>query len=246
MIKASVVLVVFAISIATTAWCSDPSDTPPQQKQQTVQKPSLPPIVINIDGQNHTISLQQAFAFHGHACPAMTTAYRALQHGIKALYGDAVPSRQDLLIISLTPAGGAKDLLDLLMKGNDVNIKTWAPAGMVNDLDGFKITIIKKSSSEAVDIKINPANFPVDYFQLKEKAHNNTISTEEKGRLNGYLKKILIGSATTPADTLFGAAKPYKLILWGNVEADEMDRHIRNMRRAEKMKQLQEEKKGAH
>lgn len=242
--KLLLVISVIMIS-AGTGWSTEQSDNK-RQKQQTVQTPSLPPLIINVDGQNQTIPLQQAFAFHGHACPAMTTAYRALQHGIKALYGDAVPSRQDLLIISLTPAGGAKDLLDLLMKSNDVNIKTWAPAGMVNDLDGFKITIIKKSSSEAVDIKINPANFPVDYFQLKEKARNNTINTEEIGRLNGYLKKILIGSATTPADTLFGAAKPYKLILWGNVEPDEMDRHIRNMRRAEKMKQLQEEKKGAH
>jgi len=240
------ILTISVVIISTAAgWSAEYADSN-QQKSHTVQTPPLNPLEININGQNQAITLQQAFAFHGHTCPAMTTAYRALQHGIQALYGDTVPSRQDLLVISLTPAGGAKDLLDLLMKGNDVNSKTWAPPGMVNDLDGFKIMIIKKSSSEAVDVKINPANFPADYFQLKEKARNNTITTEEKGRLNNYLKKILIGSATTPADLLFGAAKPYKLIFWGNVESGEMDRHIRNMRRAEKAKQLLEEKKGAH
>lgn len=205
----------------------------------TVLVPQTEPIRIMADGKEQQISLAQGFKFHGHECPGMTTAFVAIRHGIKLLFGDTLPDRNDLLITSVTPADGVKDMIDLIMKGDSPSDRTWAPPGMKPDIHGFMFTLIRKSTSEIVEIKLKPSLFPDDFYQLKQKQKSKKSTVEEDQRLHDTMKNIILGFPVRPAEELFGTPKPYKLLLWGTVQDGEMDRHIRKMRQAEKKKQLQ-------
>jgi hypothetical protein len=205
----------------------------------TVRVPQTEPIRIMADGKEHQINLAQGFKFHGHECPGMTTAFVAIRHGIKLLFGDTLPDRNDLLITSVTPAGGVKDMIDLIMKGDSPSDRTWAPPGMKPDIHGFMFTLIRKSTSEIVEIKLKPTLFPDDFYQLKQKQKSKKSTAEEDQRLHGYIKNMILTFPSRPAKELFGTPKPYKVILWGTVQDGEMDRHIRKLRQIEKQKQLQ-------
>jgi len=205
----------------------------------TIRLPQTAPIRIMADGKEHQVTLAQGFKFHGHECPGMTTAFVAIRHGIKLLFHDAVPDRNDLLITSVTPAGGVKDMIDLIMKGDSPSDKTWAPPGMKPDVQGFVFTLVRKSTSEAVEVRLRPSLFPDNFYQLKQKQKEKKSTPEEDQRLHDYIKNMILTFPSRPAEELFGTPKPYKLILWGTIQDGEMDRHIRKMRQAEKKKLLQ-------
>lgn len=209
------------------------------KKGVTVRVPQTDPIRIKADGKEHEINLAQGFKFHGHECPGMTTAFTAIHYGIKLLFPDTVPDRNDLLITSVTPAGGVKDMIDLIMKGDSPSDRTWAPPTMQPDIQGFVFTLIRKSTSEIVEIRLKPSFFPDDFYLLKQKQKNKESTPEEDQRIHNTMKNIILGFPVLPVEELFGTPKPRKVILWGTVQDGEMDRHIRKLRQAEKQKQLQ-------
>lgn len=204
-----------------------------------IKVPSVTPIRIKVDGNIQTIDLSRAFKFHGHECPGMTIAYRAVQYGIDLLFRGEVPERKDLLVISKTPAAGVKDFIDLLMKGDKHSERTWPPVGMEKGRDKFVFTIMRKSTSEAVEVALNQDCFPVDFFLLKKKEKEKSISSGEWKKLHAYMKDIVLGYPGKPAEELFGKPQIHKMIMWGTLEPGEMDKNIRKLRQEEKKKALQ-------
>ncbi len=205
----------------------------------TVKVPQVAPIRMLVDGKEQAITLDSAFKFHGHECPGMTIGYLAIQHGINALFRGAVPERNDLLVTSRTSAAGVKDLIDLLMKGEKASDRTWPPAGMKNSREGFEFNIVRKSTCEAVQVRLSQEYFPADFYPLKGKVRGKTITGEEWQRLHGYMKNIIVTYPVKPAEELFGKPQPYKIILWGTLQPGEVDKNIRRMRQEEKKRILQ-------
>lgn len=205
----------------------------------TVKVPRVAPIRVLVDGKERAITLDGAYKFHGHECPGMTIGYLAIQHGINTLFRDTVPAREDLLVTSRTSAAGVKDLIDLVMKGEKASDRTWPPPGMKNSREGFEFNIVRKSTCEAVQVRLNQEYFPADFYPLKGKVRNNTITDEEWQRLHGYMKNMIVTYPVKPAEELFGKPQPYKVILWGTLQPGEVDKSIRRMRQEEKKRTLQ-------
>lgn len=203
-----------------------------------LQVPPASPIQLKVEGTVQTITLDRAFAFHGHECPGITIAYRAVQYGLNLLFPGETPDRDDLLITSRTPAAGVKDFIDLVMKGDNPANKTWPPAGMKKSRDGFDFLLVRKSTCQAVEVRLNQEYFPADFYPLKQKLQDKSISNEEWNRLHGYLKKIILEFPVAPAEKLFGKPAPYKMILWGSLLPGELDKNIRRMRQEEKRELL--------
>lgn len=204
----------------------------------TPRTPLASPIAIMVDGNKQEITLEDAFTFHGHQCPGATTAFRAVQYGINLLFPEGAPARDDLLVISRTPAAGVKDLIDLVMKGDNPARKTWPPIGMEKAQGNFTFTVIRKSTCEAVDVRLKEGVWPADYFLLKKKEKAGTMNDGEWNRLHGYMKEIIVGFPVRPPEELFGRPTPYKLIIWGALQPGEQDTNIRKMRQEQKKKLL--------
>lgn len=238
--------VVFLWAVVIAVFCVAPVPAHPDsciechgKQGVTVKVPRVAPIRVLVDGKERAITLDGAYTFHGHECPGMTIGYLAIQHGINRLFGNTVPVREDLLVTSRTPGAGVKDLIDLVMKGEKASDRTWPPPGMKNSREGFEFNIVRKSTCEAVQVRLNQEYFPADFYPLKGKVRNNTITDEEWQRLHGYMKNMIITYPVKPAEELFGSPQPYKVILWGTLQPGEVDKNIRRMRQEEKRRILQ-------
>jgi hypothetical protein len=179
--------------------------------------PITDPILIKTDGKIRSISLEEAFAYHGHSCPGVATAFRAMQYGIKLLYGSDVPEQGDLVVFSRTPTPGSRDMLDFLIIDQKGAKKTDIPKGMKSGRDNFNYTLYSKSNATAVDIQLKPENYPEDFFKLKKKQAAQELSPEEWDRLHEYMKNIILTFQTMPFEKLFGKPEPYKVIAWGEI-----------------------------
>ncbi len=193
--------------------------------------PSIPSINLIVGGQRQTITLTDAFKFHGHPCPGVTIAFRAVQQGINILYDSEIPKQDDLLVFSRIAKRGPLDLIDLLMKGSKLSKRTWPPVGIKPSRDNFFFTIMRKSTCQAVDVKLKPERFPKDFFKLKKKEKDKTLTSKEWDILHTYMKNIILNFPTMPAEELFGNPRPYKVIAWGKLLPGEMDRHIKQLRK---------------
>jgi hypothetical protein len=181
--------------------------------------PTTDPILIKTDGKTRSISLADAFAYHGHSCPGVTTAFRAIQYGIKLLYGSDVPEQGDLVVFSRTPTPGSRDMLDFLIIDQKGAKKTAIPKGMRSSRDNFYYTLYSKSTATAVDIQLRPENYPEDFFRLKKKQAAQELSPEEWDTLHDYMKNIILTFQTMPFENLFGKPEPYKIITWGEIDS---------------------------
>ncbi len=192
---------------------------------------SILPINLLVNSKKCTITLTDTFKFHGHPCPGVTIAFRAIQHGINILYDSEIPKQSDLFVFSRIATRGSLDLIDLLMKGDKLSKRTWPPEGMKKSRDNFLFTVMRKSTCQAVDIKLKTDLFPKDFFNLKKKEKDKTLTSKEWDALHTYMKNIILTFPTMPAEELFGNPQPYKVIAWGNLLPGEMDKHIRQLRR---------------
>lgn len=145
------------------------------------------PIAIKTEGKIRTISLSDAFRFHGHPCPGLTTTFRALQYGLLLLFGKEVPEQKDIAVVTRAPVSGGLDLLDLVMVGENRATKTSPPKGMRASRDAFIYTLYRKSTSTAVDIQLKPEHFPKDFFDYKKKQSEKKLSPEEWQVLHNYM-----------------------------------------------------------
>ncbi|MCK4488311.1 MAG: hypothetical protein KAU38_16320 [Desulfobacterales bacterium] len=196
-----------------------------------VEVPSILPLTLLVDGKERTITLSDAYRFHGHACAGVTIAFRAIQHGINILYGSEIPEQIDLLVFSRIAGRGPLDLIDLLMKGDKVSKRTWPPVGMKLSRDKFLFTVMRKSTCEAVNVKLKPELFPRDFFNLKKKEKEKSLTSKEWDTLHTYMKDMILTFPTMPAKELFGSPQRYKVIVWGSLLPGEMDKHIKRLRK---------------
>jgi len=179
--------------------------------------PTVDPIKIRTDGKIRTISLPEAFHFHGHSCPGLTVTFRALQYGLLLLFDKEVPAPQDLAIVARTPLSGGLDLLDLVMTGEKRERKTYPPDGMKSDRNKIIFTLYRKSTSTAVDIQLKPEHYPKDFFEYKKKQAAKKLTPEEWQVLHGYMKGMILKFPTLSFEDLFDKPQPYKTIMWGSL-----------------------------
>lgn len=207
-----------------------------EQNGVTVTAPASPVLQLHGADGLRRITLADAFAFHGHECPGMTTAFLALNYGIGILFPDEPPRPDDLLILSRTSAGGIKDLIDMVMKGANPATRSWPPLGLGNGEDRFSFTLIRKSTSELLEVRLQPEMLPNEFFSLKQKQKTRPLSAAEQQQLHDSIKHMILEFPSYPAQKLFGEPQVQKIMLWGNVAPHEQDRHIWKQRQRAKQK----------
>lgn len=224
-------LVVSMISIAWTAWAEKPEY--PQAARD------LPPLTVIQDGQKRSISLCDAFDFHGNACPGTTLGFMAARYGLEILFGDETPNLDDLMVISRS-AGGPLDFFDLAMKGEDKSQRTWPPAGIEMSAENFVFQFYRKSTMKGVTMRLRDGLWPGDWFQLRAKAKDGSITDAEAEKRKNDRRHVIDTFPGMTLEELFGEPDVFTFVLWGQVEQGEMDRLIREQRRADRQSQATE------
>ncbi len=74
--------------------------------------------------------------------------------------------------------------------------------------------------------------WPEDWFELREKQHAGTI-TEAQRKKRGQDRRFILENYPAMAfEKLFEKPDLYTFIVWGHIEKGEMDKMIRDQRRA--------------
>jgi len=190
----------------------------------------LPPLKYTVAGEPHTLALCDVYRFHGGVCPGATMAFRAVGYGLELLYGDEIPELTDLLIINKAP-GGPMDLLDLMIKGDNPALRTWPPTGMVNSADNFSFQLLDKSKLKMVTVKLKQGLWPDDWFILRDKNRQGTITAEEEKKRLADRQQVINTFPSRSYVDLFNQPQIETFVIWGEIEPGEMDKRIRDYRR---------------
>ena len=186
--------------------------------------PDIPPIKVMEDDKEVVITLGDAFEYHDHPCPGVCVGFRALTYAIELLWGETIPERGDLIVFSRGPMSGVLDIFTLTTCG-DLKAKADAvtqatpgpliPKGITPGRDKFRFTIIRKSTGDAVDIKLKRDLFPKDFFSLRKKIKSEKASDAEKKEMDTYKRKMVRTFPTLPVAKLFEKPVRYQVIMWG-------------------------------
>ncbi|MCJ8499763.1 hypothetical protein [Desulfatitalea alkaliphila] len=224
--KPGIVLAALAMAVCLgmgVAKACDDDAYPPAAK-------TLAPITVLQKGETRSIYLTDVYDHHGGVCAGATLAFRAVQHGMDLLFGQQTPDLDDVVILTLAP-GGPMDLLDLIVRGTGPGSRTWPPPGIAGGTDKFVFQFMRKSTMQMVTLRLNTELWPEDWFILRAKTKEGTISEAESAKRSRDRQGMLDNFTRLKAAELFGEAEVAHFVAWGAIVPGEIDRHIRDMRR---------------
>ncbi len=191
----------------------------------------LAPLTVIRGGETLNLSLVDAYEFLEHPCLTGTIGFLAARYGFRLLYGEETPVIDDVVAFGRAP-GGSMGALDFIFKGDNPRDKTWPPHGIENSADNFVYQFLRKSTMQAVTVRLKDGMWPEDWFELREKQHAGTITEAQRKKRSQDRKFILENYPAMSFEELFEAPDQYTFIAWGHMEKGEMDKMIRDQRRA--------------
>ncbi len=168
-----------------------------------------------------SITLQDAFAYHGDPCPGAIVAFRGVQLAGRLLWSDAIPRREDIVILSRGSMYGLLDVFALVTRG-PIECKADAisqPSKVLGSMpisrDSFAFTIVRRSTGEAVDLRVKPTVYPDEFFLLRGKAANGEATPAERGRLKRYKAGLIDAIPRRTEGELFEPPVRYRVLMFG-------------------------------
>jgi hypothetical protein len=178
-------------------------------------QPKVPAVRVQAAGRTDVITLADLYGEHGHPCVGTGIAFRAVQVGMRTLYGDTVPQRDDLLIFSRIAGPGVLDAVDRIMQGPEPPAKTAAPKGVRLARENFVFTLMSKATGEMVIVSFKPEVLSKDFFPLKARMKKQGLSPEQWKVLHGYIREAVTAVIREPDTRLFDVTRVAPQVLWG-------------------------------
>ena len=171
----------------------------------------LSPIVIADDGTEIEITIEDVAEYHAsrvkkepQICLCLACAFRATQLGLSEVWGEEIPARDDIKIISRLPTPGSRDCFRYVTgTGPGIETKTMGEYKIVlpdgteitnmtnknlkklskdNTLDNFRFDICRRSTGECFEVVLKEGVFPGDFFELRKKVKFDPKNATEEER----------------------------------------------------------------
>lgn len=168
-----------------------------------------------------SISLEDVAAYHGHPCPGSTVAFRAVQLGSRLLWNDTIPQRKDIVIFSRGSMYGVLDVFALVTKGailpkiDAISQPSPVLKAMPASQDAFTFTIIRRSTGQAVDLRLAAGVYPKGFFALRRKVKRDSASPAEQQRLKQFQQELIEAVPRLEDGKLFDRPVRYRVLMFG-------------------------------
>ena len=165
----------------------------------------LASIVITDDGTEIEITIDDIGEYHGAICVCGACAFRASQLGISEIWGDGIPARGDIRIISRLPTPGSMHCFQYVTgTGSGIETKTKGEYKIIlpdgteitnmskknlkklskgNTLDNFRFDVCRNSTGECFEVVVKEGVYPENFFELRKKVQfgiPENATSEEK------------------------------------------------------------------
>ena len=192
----------------------------------------LSPIVILDNGAEVEITIDDIGEYHGGICVCGGCAFRATQLGLSEIWGEEIPAREDIKIVSRLPTPGSMDCFQyvtgtgpgmevetkggykiILPDGTEVtnrSKKNLKKVSKSNTPDNFRFDVCRKSSGECFEVVVKVGVFPDGYFELRKKVkYGENATSEEKALFKSEWEDTRDKFLTSPDWELFeGVEEP--------------------------------------
>ena len=176
------------------------------------------------------VIIEEEFAGADGKCPCTSCAFRAALLGISKIWGDEIPKRDDIKIISnlstpgscqcfqyitgigpeIEPAPKTKgEFYIILLNGTEItnkSIKNVKKKGVNTDTDNYRFNISRKSTGEYFIVDVKDDVFPDDFFELRKKVKfgkPEEATEEETDRFTSEWEEVRNAFLTQPDWELF-------------------------------------------
>ena len=184
----TVVVVSFVLLAVSTAVISVDAHMP---GAKPLPEYDLAPISVYDGDTLVNISIEDIGEYHGEICVCGACAFRATQLGISEIWGEEIPARDDIKIISRLPTQGSRDcFLYITGTGPGIETKTKGEYKIIlpdgtevadmskpnlkkvskdNTRDNFRFDICRKSTGDCYEVAVKEGVFPDDFFVLRKR-----------------------------------------------------------------------------
>ena len=178
--------------------------------------------------------IEEEFAGATGTCPCTSFAFRAALLGISEVWGDEIPERSDIKIITRRPTPGATQCLQY-MTGTGPKVPSVTNKGKLEMIlaDGTEVTdlsipslkkhmkdmgietwniiIIRKSTGEQFEVQVVEYIFPEGFSELRDKVNvGKTATQEEVDEFRSQWEEVRDAFLTLPDWDLFeGVSEPF-------------------------------------
>jgi len=155
--------------------------------------------------------IEKEFANATGLCPCLVISFRAALLGIKNIWGDEIPKRNDIMIISNLPTPGSCQCFQyitgnapnvkatykgefhiILPNGTEVknmSMKNLKKIAMNINASYYCFTICRKSTGKCFTADVKDDVFPEDYFVLRKKVKYGVPEKASKEEIDEFRKK---------------------------------------------------------
>ncbi len=180
--------------------------------------PGLEPIRILDEDRLLHLSVRDAAKYHGDLCACLACGFRATQLGIRELWGDEIPEREDIRVLSAHPAHGVRDAFEFVTRAaTRGDLETAPPPGTSRkDMkpENWIFTFTRKSTGESVEIRVRESVFPGgarDFLALRRAAKfGENTGTELKEKFAAARDELRDSFLERPLEDLFEHEKREK------------------------------------
>lgn len=174
---------------------------------------SVLPYISIYDSHNHLLEIfiEDAGKYHGHVCPCVMIAYRAIQLAFVTLWEDEIPYRYDIKIISKSPSGGTQDTFEFITRAKttperegDFRIELPQGTSMGNIKPcNFAYTFIRKSTGDMCEIRVKKSIFPEGFFQMKKKVKSGKFTSDDRKMFEKAVEKLKYRILNSSTEEIF-------------------------------------------
>ena len=173
---------------------------------------TLPPIFI-YDSYNHLleISIEDVGKYHGHVCPCMMIAYRAIQSAFVKLWKDEIPYRYDIKIVSRSPTQGTQDVFEFITRAKTrlnrkgdfrIELPEGTSTGNIKPCN-FVYAFLRKSTGDILEVQVKESVFPEGFFQMKKKLKSGKFTSNNRKMLEKAIGELKNKILNLSAEELF-------------------------------------------
>ncbi|MEA2033025.1 MAG: hypothetical protein U9N41_05525 [Euryarchaeota archaeon] len=173
-------------------------------------------------------SIDDIGEYHGGICICGGCAFRATQLGMSEIWGEEIPARDDIKIVSRLPTPGSRDCFQYITgtgtrietktKGeykiilpdgtemSNMSKKNLKKASKGNSRDNFRFDVCRKSTGECFEVAVKEGVFPKGYFELRKKVKfgiPGNATSEEKALFKSEWEDTRDKFLTSPDWELF-------------------------------------------
>jgi hypothetical protein len=153
--------------------------------------------------------------------PIMYCVWRAAKVAIPILWPGEIPSRSDIRVITAHPTRGAADAIEFITRAkSNWELIVDAPpgtSGIVQTSANWVFTFVRKSTGQAVEVRVNETIFPEGYHEIANSyrsklAAGESPTKEETVAYKAAMKAVKEAFKTLPDEKLFVIRTfPYEL-----------------------------------